>query len=955
MTTDVVHGDTSARVHRTQERLVGRESELDAIHGLLSDPDGPRLVYVRGEPGAGRSSLLRAVHGRLRAEGTGALFFACVPGDEQHPLLLALRLITTLVKPQSGTAQQQSGGRPAADLMSAAEKGDRTAAAEALTAALTQCGPTVLVIDDIEHGDGDSLTVLSELDAARIGPGVRLVVSAGGLAKPHEHVLAGHRPAEGTMVRTIDLPRLRPHDIETVLARRFQASPDDALVRRTHELTQGVPGAMDALLTAWTQQDAIRVVEGHAFLAVGVPVPDLPDSAPFLASLHTLGEPGRTVAGALSVLWPLGPRAQQLIASSTGLSDTSIAEGIHDLTEAGIIEELPRRDGATAGGWAFRVPLTAYVVEARLGPLERSRLSAAAVKALWNTAEAGIGAQRVAVVLPQPHADFYLADRMADAGPLVDRDRAVAELTAIAEREWPDFGGRGMLRWFRAAARLIEDPAARGPALLRNARAAFASGDYPTARSIAESLLRTPPDGVTVPVLQGIAGVLASAAAVEKDWAFLNRMAAAQWWDRLPLPAGAAVGGRAVALCQLGKWREAMDLLARTPSVWHTTTDDRVAPILERYRAVGELMVGKPELFTRSLTMPELLDLPPDLQYVLTVVQCEQLLCSCDLRGARALLSDRGLAPEALPPYSLFLWHHLGGRWDEALKHARWLLATGQALSPATDGYPLTARTAAILLARGGVNNAHRLIADARGGPDGPLEHSLDSAEAEVLRTLGDLSGAAESLRRGLSAANARGHVYGTDELWAALADLNAEAGRTGEATTCLRRLEKVAEQLGSGRSRLLCLLASAKVRRLDDPGQARRDLREAVDLARSRSQPFETAVTLSAAADNGAGPATLLHEAYELFQETGAALWRFHTRTALREANLTVPGRKEATAESEHLLATLIAEGLTNRQVATVLRLSEKAVADRISRLLARTGLRSRTEVVTAVLTQDY
>ncbi|MCX4428719.1 AAA family ATPase [Streptomyces mirabilis] len=954
MTTDLVHGDTSARVQRTQERMVGRESELQMIHGLLSDPDGPRLVYVRGEPGAGRTSFLRAAHGRLRAEGTSALFFACVPGDEERPLLLALRLITTLVKTQSDTARQQSGGRLVANMMSAAEKGERTAAAEALTTAVTQYGPTVMVVDDIEHGDADSLTILSELDFAGIDPGTRLVVSAGGPVRPQEPGLSGQRLAEGKAVRTIDLPRLQPHDIEAALAKRFQATPDDALVQRTHELTQGVPGVIDALLTAWTQQDAIRVVQGHAFLAAGVPVPALPDSAPFLATLHTLGEPGRTVAGALSVLWPLGPCAPQLLASSTGLSHATVSEGIRDLTQAGILEELPRQDGTATGGWAFRVPLMAYAVEARLGPWERSQLSAAAVTALWDTTEGSTGGRRAAIVLPQPQADFYLADRIADAVPLVDRDRAVEQLTAIAERQWPDLGGRGMLRWFRAAARLIEDPAARGPALLRNVRAAYVSGDFPAARTIAESLLRTPHDGLTMPVLHGIAGVLASAAAVEKDWPFLTRMAAAQWWDRSPLPAGAAVGGRAVALCQLGRWREAVDLLSRTESLWHTTPDSRTVPVLHRYRAAAELMLGQPELFTHSLTMPELGDLPPDLRYVLTVVPCEQLLCSSDLQGAQALLSDRGLAPEALPPYGLFLWHHLEGRWDEALKPARWLLATGQAFTSATDRYLLPARTAAILLARGGVNNAHRLINSARGGPDGPLEHSLDHAEADVLRTLGDPSGAAQSLRRGLSAADARAHVHGTDELWAALTDIHAEAGRTSEAVTCLRRLHKVVQQLDSGRSRLLYLLASARVLRQDAPDRARRDLREAVDLARSRSQPFETAVTLSAAADNGAGPATLLHEAYELFQETGAALWRFHTRTALREAGLTVPGRKGATAESQHLLATLIAEGLTNRQVATVLRLSEKAVADRISRLLARTGLRSRAEVVTTVLTQD-
>ncbi|MFF7190253.1 LuxR C-terminal-related transcriptional regulator [Streptomyces sp. NPDC008222] len=71
-----------------------------------------------------------------------------------------------------------------------------------------------------------------------------------------------------------------------------------------------------------------------------------------------------------------------------------------------------------------------------------------------------------------------------------------------------------------------------------------------------------------------------------------------------------------------------------------------------------------------------------------------------------------------------------------------------------------------------------------------------------------------------------------------------------------------------------------------------------------------------------------------------------------MREAGRTVPGRKQATAENEQILAVLLAEGLTNRHIAAVLGLSEDAVANRLTRLFARTGLRSRTEVVKAVLT---
>ena len=161
------------------------------------------------------------------------------------------------------------------------------------------------------------------------------------------------------------------------------------------------------------------------------------------------------------------------------------------------------------------------------------------------------------------------------------------------------------------------------------------------------------------------------------------------------------------------------------------------------------------------------------------------------------------------------------------------------------------------------------------------------------------------------------------------LAQLTSRAGRDREAADCLRRLEHLVQQTGTDRTRLLYLLASARVLRDEAPDTARRDLREAVDLARRRGLPFETATTLVTAATAGAVPATVLHEAYEVFGRTGASLWHFHTRTALREAGLTVPGRRQATTEN--------------------------AASRRLSRLFARTGTRSRTELVTASLTPTF
>jgi tetratricopeptide (TPR) repeat protein/DNA-binding CsgD family transcriptional regulator len=936
--TELVRRGTAVGVERTNDRLLGRERESDETHGFLSDPDGPRLVLVRGERGAGRSAFVQAVGDRLRAQGTAVFPVVCVPGDGERPLLLALRLVMALEEHRSAAEQQRPAGKPVAQALSAVDRRDRTAMDELLRAALAQSAPAAVLIDDAEHSDAESLALLCRIDFPRLAPDVRLVVSAAG------HGGAVERLAGVAGARTVVLPRLGPEDVTALVARRLQATPDAALARRVRQFTRGIPGAVDALLTGWTRQGEIRVADGHAFLSSRTPVPVLPDGDRFVASLDALGEPCRAVAAALSILWPLGRPVPEMIAAATGLSADAVRDGVRGLVEAGIVDELPGPDGAAVRGWTFRLPLTAHTVRARLRPMERSRLSAVAVEALWAAPDAA------GTLLDEADARTYLPDRIADAGTLVDRARAVAELMAAADRVQPDHEGLGMLRWFRAAAYLIEQPAARDPALQRYAGAAYMAGDYRTGRTIAEALLRNPGEAMTPLALQQTACLLVAATANEMNWPMLSRQATAPWWDELPLPALARVTGQGLALCRLGRWQEALEVLSRAEPVWNTSPHTRAKP--EVFSAVAELVLGRPERFRRALAMQKAPELLPDADYALAMAMFDELANAWDLPAAKTLLDSRGLTVEILPPLSRFLWDHLAGRWDEAMESARRLLATSEVQVPASDTQLLPARTAAILLARGRTTTALQVLESMRGPEEGPPQYSLNLSEAEVLRTLGDLDGAERTLIRGLDRAGASGQVHNTGELWALLAEVRAEAGRTAEAVTCLERLGRIADRTGSERTRLRHLVASARVLWQDASDTARGNLREAVDLARSRGLPFETAITLVAAADAGAGPATLLHEAYELFGVTGAALWRFHTRTAMREAGLTGPGRKQATSENEHLLATLIAEGLTNRQIATVLRLSEDAVAQRLSRLFARTGLRSRTEVVTAVIT---
>lgn len=933
---------------------------MEQADRCLNDPSGPRLVVVCGERGAGLSAFAHVAAERQRRRGVPVLSLSCVDGDQEYPLLLALRLVTAAQKQRSATAREHAADRPgpSPETLSAVEQGGRAALADTLLTALARSSATTVVVDGAQYADAASLAVLGGIGAAESAPGLRLMITTArgtagsGRVSSHDGPALERLVADGAS-HTIVLPRLAPSEVADMVARRLQAVPDAFLVRRVHELTRGIPGAVDALLSGWSREDAIRVVDGHAFICPSTPVPVLPDSDRFMTVLHALGESCRAVADALSVLWPLGRAAATPVAELTGLSSEEVGDSIRRLAAAGLVDELHGEDGARVRGWMFRSPLVEHAVRERLGPLERGRLSAAVVRALWTAEDrpdARTSEARTTAILDEVDLQTYLPDRIVDAGAMVDRERAVTELSAAAEQLLPDRESRGMLRWLRATLRLVEEPAARELALLRYAKASHVTGDYRTAMTTAKMIVRNRTEHLTASAVQEAVGLLVVATAAEENWPRITQLGTSGWWNRLLLPAAVTVPAQAMALFLAERWKEALDLLSRNETLWDADPLSRFLP--ETTRSFAELAQGRPERFTRALALPEDPRLPSDTVYGVTMTQTDLLLGARDLSGAVNLLTDRGMPEEALPPHGRFLLFHLQGRWDDALALGRWMLATGRGSRTAPNHHLLAARTAAILLARGRIANADRLIGSVPRPQDGPLGVFLDAAEAEVLRTLGRPGEAEQALRRGMEAADARGHVYGTDELLAGLVEVHTEAGRAEAAMACLGRLERLIGRTNGSRTRLLYLLSSARVLRQDRPGDAHERLREAVELARSRSQPFETAVTLATAAAEGAEPPALLYEAYELFGDTGSALRRFHTRAAMRESGLSIPGRKQATAENEQLLATLIAEGLTNRQIATVLRISEDAVANRLSRLFARTGLRSRTEVVSAVLT---
>lgn len=88
------------------------------------------------------------------------------------------------------------------------------------------------------------------------------------------------------------------------------------------------------------------------------------------------------------------------------------------------------------------------------------------------------------------------------------------------------------------------------------------------------------------------------------------------------------------------------------------------------------------------------------------------------------------------------------------------------------------------------------------------------------------------------------------------------------------------------------------------------------------------------------------LEQALTIFEQLGARLWAERARGELAR----VGGRPAATGElteTERRIATLVAEGRSNKEIASALYITPKTVGTQLSRIYRKVGVHSRTELV--------
>ncbi|WP_243788351.1 AAA family ATPase [Saccharopolyspora gloriosae] len=854
-------------------RIHGRAEALDRI--VESCTDAVPLVLVTGPAGVGRSAVLAQARDRVAERGMSTMDIPVVCGGLDVPEVVG-------GIPGALGAEPEPGESPWATLhrvLSGREK------------------RVVVFLDDAQR--------LSPRSVHRMLGALRGLVRA-----PITFVCAVRTPAEpaaapaepiADLARVVRLRPLSARAVRGMLVDRLGAKPVAGLTETLRDECGGNPAVVRAAVDGYLRGGVLRVVDQHAHLVPGQ-VPEQPsgEQVPAVPGGFDSGGPALRVLRALTVLHPLRDAAPALIAEATGCGEDQVRRLLHDWCARAVV--LPDR----SGGFRFRIPMVAALLTARLGLFERRRISQLAVAALSTGA----------ATAPDEH---YLADRLAEAGNLIDRDRAIVELRRRADEVAAVDGVRAE-RWLRAAVKLCTDPALRAETLHRQVVSSARHARSHDATGLADEALRAD------------ARWLPDAAAQELRIIRVLGLAGAGDLDALGESADGADGAdvvvRAAALCLLDRWREAYDLLGGNQWRHHDASTVLFGRLL---REVSGALLGLDSADSEEPPRPagtgaEVAGRLLDAVTLHTGADLVPWLEPGPSAPRRAIRSARA------------------GNWDDALGRCRAALVAESVHGPVPGMTVLFREMATMLIARGRLNRAAAVLAEAR-TRNLPMPHLLLLTESDLADLLGEPERSRSLLEDALRRAAETGVVGGTAEVWRRLAAWEDRHGSSATAARCAERAGDADPAPEAVR------LEQALARAVADSDQAAAAV--AVEAA-DRDDPFGYATTVLTVAERGLAELGSLRAAYRIFGELDALLPRARMRALLPAGELGEQGRAATVDENERLLARLVAEGLSNQQLAVVLGSTEKSVEGRLSRCFKRTGYRSRTELATATVNDE-
>ena len=928
------------------DHLVGRDYELARLISCAVDASAGhgKAVLIEGEPGIGKSTLVQAACAAAAERGCQVFWGA---GDELGQALPLLPILDGLrVREPSGNPRQETiVALLRGEVASGHSEDVPTALAEQLLALVSElCTdlPTVLVVDDLQWADHASVTLWERLSRSARHMPLLLV----GMMRPvpqREDLLALRHTAD--LTEHLELSGLPGEAVTELVEILAGGKPDEELLKLA-DGAAGNPLYLTELVGALTRGSSLTVCAGAAEITSDRAPGSL--SAAIADRLRFVPSWVREVlrgAALLGVDFAVPDLATVL---HRGVAD--LVPAVNEARAAGVLAE-------SGTGLGFRHPLIRAALYEQIPAPVRTAWHSEAARAL---AASGAPAARVARQLLQ------VTRRPADGAEPMDEWilRWLADTAPLLVGQAP-----------RAAADLLRGAVASAPAgtpqhddlACRLAEALYRVGDVTEAERVASRALAATDDpDLLVDLHWTLAQCRTLPGRFTESLAALNQALShpgISGRNRARLLVATARTYRHLGQVEMaGKVAaEALDEATDAGDDWAVGWALQVLIIVAMMQ--GRMADALP-LFDQALTVTEGDPALTDLRLLLQVNKAVTLgdLDQYDraftaARQAQKLADRVGITVRRAQAQSCLgqlLFHT--GRWDDAMAEVGVL-----------DEVPKEPEVACCDHGVAAVISLHRGQADAARGH---LAAAAPHAERIGNRVVGTLALArsqafeqAGALTQALSVLTGLAeNAEELDEVEDLLVDGVRLATKLGDRATAQSLADRAAaladgSQIPHRQANALCCRGFVD---RDADGLLR-----AADCYREARRPLLGAKALEAAAgafvdqDQRAPARAAFSRAVDVYASLGAtrdvdrlqARFRAHgIRRAPRVKHRRASRGWESLTPAEAKIAALVAEGMTNPQIAARLFLSHRTVGTHVSHILGKLDVRSRIDIAREV-----
>ncbi|MCT9933962.1 AAA family ATPase [Planotetraspora sp. A-T 1434] len=718
---------------------------------------------------------------------------------------------------------------------------------------------------------------------------------------PHLAILCtARRPPALDVDLAVRLEPLSMAEVSRLVTALLGRTPSDVILQRIHTASRGNPWFVQEAVLTLVQGGAVRSSDPGARRGA------------ILSRLFQRDQGGRDLARVLAALSRTRETTDlAALAELAGLGLREAERAFDGLVRDGVVTR-------TGDGYGLAHPLVAEALYDDLGVAERRRVHARIAELLQR--EGLTGTRRV----------LEWATHVAEAGSAAEALPAMLRAAELTRWTAP----LSAAHWYGRAAEIADD---RGDLLARQAMAYWKGSRPALALNSGQRALAVLPPGRR----HTRTAYTAVSAAHTMGWYEVALAIAGQQLPKADDPT-TLLAQQALINAELG--RPSGDLTRRA---WNGLPD---CPPEDRVITAGCLAlhaVIQGDWAEAQRAVDDLLGFAAALPPGARLASLESAAHVTSVAGLRSRTLE--LLDEAERIHRGLGWHdiagqhvrtmavvrRLGGEWERALAD----IATGAgALAEAglLENLALLRNIELdILIDQGRRVEAARVLAEP------PPECPMHAGTRSTFRArLALLQGDKATARRELTRALEHNIPEVVHRALAVEVMLHASLGDIAACRTTAARLGELSAT-GTPRAQLAADLAMAWAFRDRSRAGA------ALDRARADGLPFEEArarLVLGVLGDQAQLP-----RAHAIFVKLGAAPWREAAEGHLRAAGL-VPAQAGGLTPSERRVIALVADGLSNPQIAEELHYSRKTVEVYLTRVYAKTGLRSRVELALAV-----